>query len=100
MKFEDLIQSEVPLLIDFYADWCGPCKTLSPIVQSVKNDMGEAIRVVKIDVDANAAIAGKLQVQSIPTLMIFKDGKQVWRAAGVQSKHEIMTQLKVAGATV
>jgi len=100
MKFEDLIQSKVPLLIDFYADWCGPCKTLSPIVQSVKNDMGEAIRVVKIDVDANAAIAGKLQVQSIPTLMIFKDGKQVWRAAGVQSKHEIMTQLKVAGATV
>lgn len=100
MKFEDLIQSEVPLLIDFYADWCGPCKTLSPIVQSVKNDMGEAIRVVKIDVDANSAIAGKLQVQSIPTLMIFKGGKQVWRAAGVQSKHEIMSQLKVAGAVV
>jgi thioredoxin 1 len=93
MKFEELIQSEIPVLIDFYADWCGPCKTLGPIVQQVKNDMGEAIKIVKIDVDANPAVAGKLQVMSIPTMMIYKKGQQLWRVSGVQSKQAIIAKL-------
>ena len=93
MKFEELIQSDIPVLIDFYADWCGPCKTLGPIIQQVKNDMGEAVRIVKIDVDANQAIAGKLNVMSIPTIMIYKKGKQMWRTAGVQSKQTIIAKI-------
>lgn len=93
MKFEELIQSEIPVLIDFYADWCGPCKTLGPIIQQVKNDMGESVRIVKIDVDANQAIAGKLNVMSIPTMMIYKKGKQMWRVSGVQSKQAIIAKL-------
>ncbi|HMP28451.1 MAG TPA: thioredoxin [Saprospiraceae bacterium] len=93
MKFEDLIQSETPVLIDFYADWCGPCKVLGPIVQQVKNEMGDAIKVVKIDVDANQAVASKLQVMSIPTMMIYKKGKQLWRVSGVQSKQAIIAKL-------
>lgn len=93
MKFEELIQSEIPVLIDFYADWCGPCKTLGPIVQQVKNEMGDSIRIVKIDVDKNQAVAGKLQVMSIPTMMIYKKGKQLWRASGVQSKQSIIAKL-------
>lgn len=93
MKFEDLIQSEIPVLIDFYADWCGPCKTLGPIVQQVKNDLGESVRIVKIDVDANPGIAGKLNVMSIPTMMIYKKGKQMWRVSGVQSKQVIISKL-------
>jgi thioredoxin 1 len=93
MKFEDLIQSEIPVLIDFYADWCGPCKTLGPIIQQVKNDMGESVRIVKIDVDANQGVAGKLNVMSIPTIMIYKKGKQLWRVSGVQSKQAIIAKL-------
>jgi thioredoxin 1 len=93
MTFEELIQSDKPVLIDFYADWCGPCKVLGPIVQEVKNELGEVIRVVKIDVDANEAIAQKLQVMSIPTLMIYKNGEQLWRKAGVQTKQAIIDEL-------
>jgi thioredoxin 1 len=93
MSFEELIQSDRPVLIDFYADWCGPCKVLGPIIQEVKNDMGEVVRIVKIDVDANQELAQKLQVMSIPTLMIYKNGEQKWRVSGVQTKQAIIDKI-------
>jgi thioredoxin 1 len=85
-SFEKLISSEKPIMIDFYADWCGPCKVVGPILKELKAEMGDKIRVIKIDVDKNQEIAGKLGVQSIPTLMIYQKGELKWRTAGVQTK--------------
>jgi len=93
MKFEDLIKTDTPLLVDFFADWCGPCKTLSPIIQEIKNEMGEKIKVVKIDVDKNQALSGKLDVRSIPTIMIYQNGQVKWRESGVQTKQTIVSKL-------
>lgn len=95
-SFSDLINGDKPLLIDFYADWCGPCKMLSPIIQEIKDEQGEAIRVIKIDVDRNQTLSGKLNVSGIPTLMIYKKGKLLWRESGVQTKHTILTHLEAA----
>lgn len=94
MSFQELISSDVPLLIDFYANWCGPCRVLSPIIQDIKNDLGEQIKVVKIDVDANQSLSTNLDVMSIPTIMIYKKGELLWRAAGVQTKQAILKQLQ------
>lgn len=85
-SFEKLISSEKPIMIDFYADWCGPCKVVGPILKELKAEMGDKIRVIKIDVDKNQEISGKLGVQSIPTLMIYHKGELIWRTAGVQTK--------------
>ena len=84
-SFNDLIHSEKPVLLDFYADWCGPCHAQSPILEQLKHELGDAVQIVKIDVDQNQAVAEKLQIQSIPTLMIFQHGELKWRAMGVQS---------------
>ncbi|NRB62590.1 MAG: thioredoxin [Saprospiraceae bacterium] len=85
-SFNDIIDSDVPVLIDFFADWCGPCKMQSPILSELKSDLGDGIKIIKIDVDQNQSLAQKLGVQSIPTLMIYKFGKLQWSAAGVQTK--------------
>lgn len=85
-SFQDLISSETPTVIDFFATWCGPCRMVTPILEDLKSDMGDDVRVYKIDVDQNPHLAAQYQVRSIPTLMIFKDGKLQWRQAGVQSK--------------
>lgn len=92
-SFKELINSDTPVLIDFYADWCGPCKAFSPIVAQLKQEMGDQVRIVKIDVDKNQELAQKLQVQSIPTVMIFKSGELKWRAMGVQSIPVLKNQL-------
>lgn len=92
-SFEKLIASEIPILIDFYADWCGPCKMVSPILKELKEEMGDAVRIIKIDVDKNQEIANKLQVRSIPTLMVYQNGQQKWRTQGVQTKALIKRKL-------
>lgn len=84
-SFRDLINGETPVLIDFFATWCGPCHAYSPILKQLKSEEGEALRLVKIDVDANQAICEKLGVTSMPTTMIFQNGDMKFRAAGVQS---------------
>ena len=83
-SFSELINSPgMPVLVDFYADWCGPCKTMAPILQQVAAQHEGKLRVIKIDVDKNPAVAQQFKVQSIPTLILFSQGKPVWRQAGV-----------------
>lgn len=82
-NFEDLIKSEKPVLIDFFATWCGPCKMVTPILQQLKEKLGEQVTIVKVDVDKNPALSKKFMIQSVPTLMLFKKSKTLWRQSGV-----------------
>ncbi|HRP89807.1 MAG TPA: thioredoxin [Edaphocola sp.] len=93
-KFNELVNDDKPVLIDFYATWCGPCQTMAPILENVKDQIGDQARVVKIDVDKFQEIAAKFEVRSIPTLMMFKQGKIIWRHTGIASTNELMKQLK------
>jgi thioredoxin 1 len=88
--FQDIIQSEKPVLVDFFATWCGPCQTLGPILKEVKDSLGDRISIIKIDVDKNQALAGTYQVRGVPTMMLFQNGKQLWRQSGVLSKQQII----------
>ena len=88
-KFSELINSTQPVLIDFFAEWCGPCKAMKPILEEVKQKMGDKVRVVKIDVDKNQSLAAQLNVNSVPTLMIFKAGKKEWQKIGVSRVNEL-----------
>lgn len=89
-KFVELINKDVPVLVDFYAEWCGPCKVMSPILKQVKEDLGERVSIIKIDVDKNQALATKYQVRGVPTLMVFKQGQQLWRQSGVVQKEDLI----------
>lgn len=89
-NFDTIINSEKPVLIDFFATWCGPCKTLAPILKQVKDNLGERITILKIDVDKNQQLASQYQVRGVPTMILFQNGKQLWRQSGVLSKEEIM----------
>lgn len=93
-SFNDIINSETPVLVDFYADWCGPCKMLAPILKQVKEELGDTIKVIKIDVDKNQPLAGKFQVRGVPTMILFKNGKQLWRQSGVLQKNELVATIK------
>jgi thioredoxin 1 len=89
-NFQNLISSETPVLIDFFATWCGPCQMLSPILKQVKDNVGDKVIIVKIDVDKNQEIASKHNVRGVPTMILFQNNKQLWRQSGVVSKEEIM----------
>ncbi len=82
-KFAELLKSTEPVLVDFSAEWCGPCKQLKPILEQVKNKVGTSAKIIKIDIDKNRSLAEKFQIRSVPTLILFKDGKSVWRQSGV-----------------
>lgn len=88
-KFDELINSEVPVLIDFSAEWCGPCKMLKPILEELKTMVGDNARIVKIDVDRNPGISSHYQIRSVPTMMLFKKGELLWQQSGVMSAHEL-----------
>ena len=89
-NFRKLTSGNIPVLVDFYADWCGPCKMLAPILKQVKEELGDTIKIVKIDVDKNQSIASKYQVRGVPTMLLFKNNKQLWRQSGVLPKNEII----------
>lgn len=92
--FKDIINGDKPVLIDFFAIWCGPCKSMSPIVESIGKEMLGQARVLKIDVDKNQSLAQQFQIQSVPTFMIFKQGKMVWRKPGGADKMTTIQELK------
>ena len=89
-NFNTIIQSEKPVLIDFFATWCGPCKMLGPILKEVKDSLGDRISIIKIDVDKNQQIASQYQVRGVPTMILFQNSKQLWRQSGVLNKEEII----------
>lgn len=93
-KFSELINQDVPVLVDFFAEWCGPCKMLAPVLKQVKDDLGDSISIIKIDVDKNQALASKYQVKGVPTMLLFKKGKQIWRRSGLLQKDEIINVIK------
>ena len=88
-KFNEVIQSEKPVLVDFFATWCGPCKAMHPVLEELKNEIGEAARIVKIDVDQQEDLAANYRIQAVPTLILFKKGAAVWRPSGVISGKEL-----------
>ncbi|WP_297100334.1 thioredoxin [uncultured Draconibacterium sp.] len=88
-KFKNIINCKRPVLVDFYADWCGPCKQMPAILKQVKAELKENVKIIKVDVDRNPNIASKYQIRSIPTLMLFKDGELKWSGMGVRPAHEV-----------
>lgn len=92
-NFDSIINENRPVIVDFHALWCEPCKTQSPILKQVADELGERVRVIKIDVDQNQAIASRYQIQSVPTLMIFKNGTIIHKQAGVHTKAQLLNIL-------
>jgi thioredoxin 1 len=85
VTFSDYINSKIPTMVDFYADWCGPCKSMAPVIEQLKHDVGEKANILKVDVDKNPQAASVYGVRSIPTLILFRGGKIVWKQTGVTS---------------
>jgi len=92
-SFEALINSKKPIFIDFYADWCGPCKSFSVIVEKLKDEMGDKVRVIKINVDKNQALSNKLKISSIPAVMIYKEGKLEYEGKGMHTLEDLKSRL-------
>ncbi len=93
-KFREIVQSETPTLVDFYATWCGPCQQMHPILDKLKEKMGTSIRIVKIDVDKNQEVATKFKVRSVPTLVLFQKGEILWRQAGGMDPKSLEQKIK------
>ena len=89
-KFSEIINGITPVLVDFFAEWCGPCKAMKPVLDEVKQRLGDKVRIIKIDVDKNNILSQKLEIRSVPTLILYLDGKIVWRASGARPLNELI----------
>jgi thioredoxin 1 len=98
MGFNEIIASDTPVLIDFYADWCGPCKSFAPVIQELKNELGDTVKIIKVNVDNNETLASKLGIMSIPTVHIYRNSKLEWHAAGLQSKQFLIDKINEIAA--
>lgn len=92
-KFNEMINGELLTLVDFFATWCGPCKMMHPILEQLKEKMGDDIRILKVDVDKNEALSMQYRIQSVPTLMLFKKGEMLWRQSGAMSMNDLMLKI-------
>jgi thioredoxin 1 len=92
-SFESHISGTKPVVVDFYAEWCGPCKMMAPVLQELKSKVGDKATILKLDVDKNPRYAQMYNIQAVPTLAIFKEGNLIWRRSGVVPAHEILTKL-------
>lgn len=88
--FSDVISADRLVLVDFFATWCGPCKAMHPVLKQLKQQLGDRLRIIKIDVDKNQAVAAQYQVQAVPTLMLFRGGRQLWRQSGAVPLQQLM----------
>ncbi len=88
-SFKDWVNGEIPVLVDFYAEWCGPCKMLAPVLEEFAVDQADKVKVLKVDIDRNQAFSQRLKVKGVPTLILYKAGKIVWRASGFHSADQL-----------
>lgn len=93
-RFLNIINSDKPVLVDFYADWCEPCKQMPPILKEVKSELKDSVRIIKVNVDRNPMIATKYQIRSIPTVIVFKNGEIQWTGVGLQRANELTSVLR------
>jgi thioredoxin 1 len=93
-KFNEIVKSNTPTLVDFYATWCGPCKMMHPVLDRLKDEMGSKVRIIKIDVDKNPDVADKFKIRGVPTFMLFKSGEVVWRQSGGMDINTLKNKIK------
>ena len=98
LTFEQMVDSETPVLVDFFATWCGPCRAMLPVLDELQDEMGERLRIVKIDVDEDTDLAVRMKVMGVPTFMLYRKGRELWRQPGVFTKEALKKIIETAEA--